>query len=584
MAEHGDRSNYGNGPFRRYSPPAANGNGNGNGQGPVSLQPLSAAGGRSPRPNRTARRRWRQWVQPRPTKAAPPPTAAAPASAPRPNHSQSNAAGPGTTVPPQSYGGRPPLPNQPPQPHQRPQIPQPSPLVTGNLNQPMSGAAPDSRSRQADARPPSPTHRVQGQRSREAQPGATARPTGPGQKVTPFRRQPAWSTPEEQDGGGPRRQRSPRRKPERRAPRPVLYGIRLLVLGFGLAAIAGTLLSVLNPEQQGNTAAERAPNAAAPAANAGNNRSAATTLPSLSSGESLDYLANDLLELEALAPGLNQSTFLLDLDTGNYVDVNGGAAIAAASTIKVPILVAFFEAVDAGRISLDQGVTLTESAIVGGSGEMQTDPVGTRYTAYEVAAAMIITSDNTATELMIELLGGASALNQTFQAWGLGATVIRNPLPDLEGTNTTSPQDLVRVMALVEQGDLLSRRSRDRMLAIMQRTYARDLIPTGIGDQAIVFNKTGDIGALLGDVAIVEAPNGKRYAFAVLVERPHNDGRAAELIRRIAEAIHGEMNQPVAPIGGDVVPETATESPDAAPADASPESESADPASELPPG
>jgi beta-lactamase class A len=135
--------------------------------------------------------------------------------------------------------------------------------------------------------------------------------------------------------------------------------------------------------------------------------------------------------------------------------------------------------------------------------------------------------------------------------------VIRNPLPDLEGTNTTSPQDLVRVMALVEQGDLLSRRSRDRMLAIMQRTYARDLIPTGIGDQAIVFNKTGDIGALLGDVAIVEAPNGKRYAFAVLVERPHNDGRAAELIRRISEAIHGEMNQPVAPIGGDIVPETA---------------------------
>ena len=572
MAEHGDRSNHGNGPFRRYSPPANNGNGS------VGLQPLSATGGRSPRPNRTARRRWRQWVQPRPTKAVPPPTSAAPTSAPRPNNSQPPAAGPGTTVLPQSYG-RSPLPTQ------RPQIPQPSPLVTGNLNQPMPGSVPDARSRQIDSGTPPTANRAwgRGQRppGREAQPSATARSTGPGQKVTLFRRQPAWSTPEDKDDGAPRRQRSPRRKPERRAPRPVLYGIRLLVLGFGLAAITGTLLSVLNPDQQqGNTAADRAPDTATPATNAGNNRSAATTLPSLSSGESLGYLADDLLELEALAPGLNQSTFLLDLDTGNYVDVNGGAEIAAASTIKVPILVAFFEAVDAGRISLDQGVTLTSEAIVGGSGEMQTDPVGTRYTAYEVAAAMIITSDNTATELMIELLGGASALNQTFQSWGLGATVIRNPLPDLEGTNTTSPQDLVRVIALVEQGDLLSQRSRDRVLAIMQRTYARDLIPSGIGDEAIVFNKTGDIGALLGDVAVVEAPNGKRYAFAVLVERPHNDGRAAELIRRIAEAIHGEMNQPVAPIGGDVAPETATESPEATPADASSESESAAPASD----
>jgi beta-lactamase class A len=246
---------------------------------------------------------------------------------------------------------------------------------------------------------------------------------------------------------------------------------------------------------------------------------------------------------------LNQSTFLLDLDTGNYVDVNGGAAIAAASTIKVPILVAFFEAVDAGRISLDQGVTLTESAIVGGSGEMQTDPVGTRYTAYEVAAAMIITSDNTATELMIELLGGASALNQTFQAWGLGATVIRNPLPDLEGTNTTSPQDLVRVMALVEQGGLLSLRSHARMESIMQRTRNRSLLPAGIGQGAVIANKTGDIATSLGDVALVDTPNGHRYVIATLIQRPNNDGRASELIRRIAEHVNKEVDQPMAPTG-----------------------------------
>jgi beta-lactamase class A len=332
-----------------------------------------------------------------------------------------------------------------------------------------------------------------------------------------------------------------------------LYGVRLLILGVGLAAIAGTLLSALNPQRQGNPAdnSPATPEAATPVVAQRQPSGTAVSPNNLTAGEDITYLATDLLELAGMAPGLTPSAFVLDLDTGRYVNLDGEVEIAAASTIKVPVLVAFFAAVDAGRITLDQAVTLTQDQIVGGSGDLQTDAVGTRYTAYEVATAMIINSDNTATEMIIDLLGGPAALNQTFQSWGLGSTILRNPLPDLEGTNTTSALDLVKLMALVEQGDLLSLRSRDRLLAIMQRTYARDLIPAGIDESAIVFNKTGDIGGLLGDVALVEAPNGKRYALAVLVQRPHNDGRAAELIRRMAETVHGEMNQPIAPVGGE---------------------------------
>ena len=104
------------------------------------------------------------------------------------------------------------------------------------------------------------------------------------------------------------------------------------------------------------------------------------------------------------------------------------------------------------------------------------------------------------------------------------------------------------------------------------------MIPGGVADdQALIFNKTGDIGALLGDVALVDAPNGKRYILATLIERPHNDGRAGELIRRISEVIHGEMNQTVAPVGGDLPPETDPEAPlEDSPADAVPIDEGAD--------
>jgi beta-lactamase class A len=164
---------------------------------------------------------------------------------------------------------------------------------------------------------------------------------------------------------------------------------------------------------------------------------------------------------------------------------------------------------------------------------------------------MIVSSDNTATNLMISLLGGTEALNQQFRDWGLESTVLRNLLPDLDGTNTTSSRDLVRAIALVDQGELLSLRSRDRLFNIMQRTINRALIPDGLGDDsAIAYNKTGDIGTSLGDVALVDVFNGKRYLVSILVERPFNDGRASELIRRVSGRLYEEMSQPTNPIGG----------------------------------
>jgi beta-lactamase class A len=289
--------------------------------------------------------------------------------------------------------------------------------------------------------------------------------------------------------------------------------------------------------------------------------------------DELASVKTDLVALEAMTPGLNQSVFFYDLETSNYIDLNGSDTVAAASTIKVPILIAFLQAVDAGTVQLDQALTLREDMIASGSGDMQFDEAGTQYTALEVATEMIVNSDNTATNLMITLLGGTEALNQQFRDWGLESTVLRNLLPDLDGTNTTSSRDLVRAIALVDQGELLSLRSRDRLFGIMQRTFNRTLIPDGLLDEsALTYNKTGDIGTSLGDVALVDVVNGKRYLVSVLVERPFNDGRASELIRRVSGRLYEEMSQPVNPIGGRVPdPATAPESPQADEAPISPD-------------
>ncbi|NJL48353.1 MAG: serine hydrolase [Leptolyngbyaceae cyanobacterium SM2_5_2] len=263
----------------------------------------------------------------------------------------------------------------------------------------------------------------------------------------------------------------------------------------------------------------------------------------------LTRLKAQLEQLATLTPGLTPSLYALDLDSGRYVDLEGSKTVAAASTIKMPILVAFLQQVDAGNIALNQTLALQEQQVAGGSGSLGNDAVGSEYTALEVATRMIIDSDNTATNMMIDVLGGIEALNQQFAAWGLEATVLRNPLPDLEGTNTTSPKDLALLMALIDQNGILSSRSRDRMLSIMQRTVNRSLIAYSLTDGSIVANKTGDIAMALGDVALVDTPNGQRYVMALMVQRPDNDGRASELIRRLTEATHAELNQPLAPVG-----------------------------------
>jgi beta-lactamase class A len=262
--------------------------------------------------------------------------------------------------------------------------------------------------------------------------------------------------------------------------------------------------------------------------------------------QELTPLATTIRGLTAQYPGLTLGMFLIDLDNGHYIDLNSGSTFAAASMIKVPILVAFLQDVDAGKIRLDEMLTMQQGDVASESGDMQYQPVGTQYTALETAFKMITISDNTATNMLIARLGGAEQLNQRFRAWGLTNTMIRNPLPDVKGTNTTTPKELSGLLAMVTQGDLLSLRSRDRLLDIMRSTVTNSLLPAGLPPEVIIAHKTGNINAVIGDTGMVDMPSGKRYIISVIVQRSTDDGRAQELIRQISHEVYQSLSQPPA--------------------------------------
>lgn len=251
------------------------------------------------------------------------------------------------------------------------------------------------------------------------------------------------------------------------------------------------------------------------------------------------------LEAIPVGEGLTYGAVLVDTATRQYVSVNGDQAFPAASTIKVPLLVAFLQAVDRGEVSLTEMLTMRADLVAPEAGILQYQPVGLQLPALEVATLMSVISDNTATNMVIDRLGGMEAVNQIFSQWGLSQTRIENWLPDLAGTNTTSPLDMVTLLSQIEQGHILSLRERDRLFAIMAETETRTLIPRGTDEpEARIINKTGDIGGLVGDVGMVDLPNGRRYIATILVQREiRNDLNANELVREVARRAHAHWRQ-----------------------------------------
>ena len=219
----------------------------------------------------------------------------------------------------------------------------------------------------------------------------------------------------------------------------------------------------------------------------------------------------------------------------------GDTPISAASLIKIPVAVAFFQDVDAGKIKLNEKLPMGKDVIASGSGDMQYQQGQKSFTALETVTKMIAISDNTATNMLIKRMVGKAVLDQRFQACGLTHTQIHNLLPDLEGTNTTSSKDLATVLLKVNQGELISLKSRDRLLGIMQQTKTRTLLPPCLEAGAIISHKTGDIGTVLGDAGIIDMPSGKRYIEAIIAKRPYNDIAARTLIQDMSRATYQHL-------------------------------------------
>jgi beta-lactamase class A len=298
---------------------------------------------------------------------------------------------------------------------------------------------------------------------------------------------------------------------------------RCSIVLFGVATIAGTVLSVIKPPVTQLAAASKiAPKPVVKKENVA--------------------LKQSLQAVIDRYPGFQPHVAVIDIN-GAVVDLNGATVVPAASTIKIPILMALFQQLDQRKIKLDEQLTLQKSMLADGSGSLAKSPVGSQFSVQEVATKMITISDNTAANLLIDRLGGQDQLNLQFRSWGLLNTNLRSPLPDFAGTNTTSSQELGKLLSgLKSDQGMLSASSKQAVLEILRQTKRNTMLPAGIDDdQAKIAHKTGEISTLVADAGLVELANGQSYLLVAMVQRPSDNQRAEILIKQLSQVVYKNL-------------------------------------------
>lgn len=261
-----------------------------------------------------------------------------------------------------------------------------------------------------------------------------------------------------------------------------------------------------------------------------------------------EKMLNDLFKKY---PRLHPSVYVWEYSTAKEVNINADRPTSAASIIKLPILFELFRKIDrsekngTSETSLSKKLLYNEINKTSGSGKLQYMPVNRYLTVDYLAKIMITQSDNSATNMLIEEIGGKAALNSSMRSLGMSEITLQNRLPDLEGTNKITAKQIATLLYNIDNPRFLSQKSKITIKEYMANVENRSLLQAGLPPEAILIHKTGDIGKMLGDAGIVYAQNGRKYIVVILVERPHNDYSARDLIQQASKIIYNNINSGV---------------------------------------
>ena len=230
------------------------------------------------------------------------------------------------------------------------------------------------------------------------------------------------------------------------------------------------------------------------------------------------------------------SLYAKNLDTGETFGMREDERVRTASTIKLPIMAAIFAAVAEGKARWTDVLPLTGPRKVSGSGVVRELSNGLRLPIRDLVNLMIVVSDNTATNMLLERFPG-NGVNAMMDKMDLGHTrslrmilgdgtdlkaipsglsaAGRDPENQRYGIGVTTPREMVMLLERIELGKVVSPAASKEMISILKRQQFKE----GIGRHGTdaVASKSGSLDHLRSDVGIVYTKGG-RIALAVTID------------------------------------------------------------------
>jgi len=201
-----------------------------------------------------------------------------------------------------------------------------------------------------------------------------------------------------------------------------------------------------------------------------------------------------------------------DLDTGWTFHVNPDKIFPAASMVKVPIMAACLKAAEEGQLSLGDNMKLKRSDKAAGSGVLRTRATGSAYTIEQLVELMITYSDNTAANMLIDLLG-FDYLNRTFMEMGLQQTNLSRKMMDFRSRdkgieNYTSAREMADFLEKIYRKGCVCSSVSEKSLEFLKSQKVNDRIPKLLPKDTVVAHKTGLERMVCHDAGIVFTDNG----------------------------------------------------------------------------
>jgi beta-lactamase class A len=241
-----------------------------------------------------------------------------------------------------------------------------------------------------------------------------------------------------------------------------------------------------------------------------------------------------VLEIAAEAGAERVAVAWFDYHHRTGWSLNGEEWFHAASTIKVPVLLGVYGAIEAGRLEARSRVHVRNrflGVVDGVPYRVQSErdanatvhaALGKTMKVSELTRHMIVTSSNLATNLLIDVVG-LEAIQQVLHQHRLSGIELVRGVEDEAAwqaglNNRITAQGLVGALRLIEEGRAVSADASREMLEILHGQEFRAGIPAGLPDEAKVANKTGEMSTVAHDAGLVYLPDREPYVLAVLTE------------------------------------------------------------------